>query len=98
MAVTGASPPGFVLAIVETNVTLQEEGCSRTATRADGGGARDAHRGRHGGRPGPIPASDRPGAAGAVGTGDLRRPALARPGRLAPLDHRRDARAALRAS
>ena len=62
------------------------------------GAARPADRDRHGRRARPAPPSDRPRPAGAVGPGRVRRAPVPRPRGLAPLDHRRDARAALRAT
>ena len=44
------------------------------------------------------PGTHRPRPAGAVGPGRVRRPPVARPRRVAPLGHRRDARPALRAA
>ncbi len=64
----------------------------RAGRRGDG-----PHRDRHRRRPRPAPAPDRPGAAGPLGPGRVRRPAHPGPRRVAPLDRRRDARAALRA-
>ena len=55
-----------------------------------------AHRDRNGGRPHPDPPSDDHGAAGTDHPGRVRRPVHARHRPVAPLDHRRSARAALR--
>ena len=56
------------------------------------------HRDRHGRGARAAPSPDRARAAGPVDAGGLRRPAPPRPRRLAPLDHRRDARPPLRAA
>ena len=80
-------------------------GCRRSPTsstpsprRPSSARETDAHRDRHRRRPGPAPAPDRPRPAGAVGPGRVRGSPGARPRRVAPLDHRRDARPALRAA
>ena len=74
----------------------------RRLRRADRGRARrrghHAHRDRHRGGAGAAPPPDRARPAGAVGAGGVRRSAGARARRVAPLDHRRDARPALRAA
>ena len=71
----------------------------RRLHRGDAGRRRDEPgRGRHRGRARAGPAPDRARPAGAVGAGGLRAAASPRTRRVAPLDHRRDARPALRAT